>query len=58
MLLGAGVVVAKGGGMIAHDAEYYILEVQNGDKWAAADQEVDQKLAEFREKTGLGQYME
>ena len=30
---------------IAHDAEYYILEAQNGEKWAAEDKLVDQKLA-------------
>ena len=26
--------------------EYYILDAQNGDKWAAEDQTIDQKLAE------------
>jgi arylsulfatase A-like enzyme len=35
---------------IAHDAEYYILEAQNGQKWAAEDKEIDKKLAEFRKK--------
>ena len=35
---------------IIHDAEYYILQAQNGEKWAADDKEVDKKLAEFREK--------
>jgi arylsulfatase A-like enzyme len=37
---------------IAHDTEYYILEAQNGEQWAADDKSVDQKLAEFREKNG------
>ena len=37
---------------IAQDTEYYILEAQNGEKWAADDKVVDQKLAEFREKNG------
>ena len=35
---------------IVHDAEYYILEAQNGEKWAAEDKELDKKLAEFRKK--------
>jgi arylsulfatase len=35
---------------IVHDAEYYILEAQNGEKWAADDKAVDEKLAEFRKK--------
>ena len=37
---------------IIHDAEYYILEAQNGEKWAADDKIVDQKLAEFTKKNG------
>jgi len=32
------------------DTEYYILEAQNGEKWAADDKVVDAKLAEFRAK--------
>ena len=35
---------------IVHDAEYYILEAQNGKKWAADDKAVDRKLAEFKKK--------
>jgi len=35
-----------------HDAEYYILEAQNGEKWAADDKLVDTKLAAFRSKNG------
>jgi arylsulfatase len=34
-------------GKIIHDAEYYILEAQNGKKWAAEDKELEVKLAEF-----------
>jgi hypothetical protein len=30
---------------IQHDAEYYILEAQNGELWAADDKTVDAKLA-------------
>ncbi len=35
-----------------HDAEYYILEAQYGEQWAANDMEVDKKLIEFRAKNG------
>jgi len=35
---------------IVHDAEYYILEVQNGKKWAVEDGELDKKLAELRKE--------
>ena len=35
---------------IVHDAEYYILEVQHGKKWAAEDTELNAKLAALREK--------
>ena len=35
---------------IVHDAEYYILEAQNGEKWKADDKIVDKKLADFRKK--------
>jgi len=37
---------------IVHDAEYYILEAQNGEKWVADDKIVDKKLAEFKKKNG------
>jgi arylsulfatase len=39
-------------GEIVHDAEYYILEAQNGQKWAADDKIIDEKLAEFKKKNG------
>ena len=39
-------------GNIVHDAEYYILEAQNGEKWAAEDKELDKKLAELQKKYG------
>ena len=35
---------------IVHDTEYYILEAQNAEKWAADDKAVDEKLAEFKKK--------
>ncbi len=37
---------------IVHDAEYYILEAQNGKVWAVEDGELDKKIAELREKYG------
>jgi arylsulfatase len=37
---------------IVHDSEYYVLEAQNAEKWAADDKLVDQKLAEFRQRNG------
>jgi arylsulfatase len=35
-----------------HDAEYYILEAQNGKVWAVEDGKLDKKLAELRKKYG------
>jgi arylsulfatase len=37
---------------LVHDAEFYILAKQNGEKWAAQDKALDQKLADFRNKNG------
>ena len=37
---------------IVHDAEYYILEAQNGKVWQVEDNELDNKLAELRKKYG------
>ena len=37
---------------IIHDAEYYVLEAQNGEKWSAEDKTIDQKLAALRKKHG------
>lgn len=37
---------------IIHDAEYYILEAQNGEVWAVEDGKLDEKIAELREKFG------
>ena len=48
-LLVAGTVAA---GDIVHDAEYYILEAQNGKVWEVEDQDLDKRLAEFRKKNG------
>ena len=48
----AGVAPAKDSAKIVHDAEYYILEAQHGEKWATEDKVIDQKLAELRKKYG------
>jgi arylsulfatase A-like enzyme len=37
---------------IIHDAEHYILLQQHGEKWAAEDKQLDQKLAELRVQNG------
>ena len=37
---------------IIHDAEYYMLAAQHGEKWMTEDVEIDAKLAELREKHG------
>jgi len=37
---------------IVHDAEYYILEAQNAEKWAAEDEALDAALAELRDQNG------
>ena len=48
----AGNALAKNPEGIIHDAEYYVLEAQHGDKWAAQDNDLDTKLAELRKKHG------
>ena len=37
---------------VVHDAEYYILEAQNGERWDAEDKTLNTKLASLREKYG------
>jgi len=39
-------------GNIIHDAEFEILEAQNGERWARDDDVIDAKLAEIRERNG------
>jgi len=50
LLLVAGAANAKD--PIIHDAEYTIIEAQNGETWAADDKSIDAKLAALREKNG------
>ena len=37
---------------IVHDAEYYIIEAQNGERWTAEDKELDARLAELKKEHG------
>lgn len=37
---------------IVHDAEFYILKSQNGEKWAEQDKALEEKLAALKEKHG------
>jgi len=48
-ILASGNLMAKD---IVHDAEYYVLEAQNGESWQQDDKLIDQKLAGFRERNG------
>ncbi len=49
LLLNSNAIASK---PIVHDAEYYILEAQNGEKWAAEDKSLQQKLAQLKKKYG------
>ena len=51
LLTGSQLVLADGS-RIVHDAEYYILEAQNGEKWQAEDEQLQQRLAELKKKHG------
>ena len=52
-LSSAGIAGAQPGNKrIVHDAEYYVLHAQNGERWAAEDEELDAKLAALRKKHG------
>ena len=45
VLFAAGVSSAQD---IIHDAEHYILQAQNGERWAADDRAIDQRLSQVR----------
>ncbi len=47
-----GAFVNAGAAEIIHDAEYYVLEAQHGEKWAAEDEALDAKLKALEEKHG------
>ena len=48
-LLGSGLVAQD---PIVHDAEYYILLAQNGERWAQEDEGIQARLAALKEKHG------
>lgn len=52
MFIGSGTEVVQAAGKIVHDAEYYILYEQNGDRWEVEDKKLEAKLAELRKKNG------
>ena len=37
---------------IIHDAEYYLLEAQNGERWQEEDKLIEKRLAEIRKANG------
>ena len=39
-------------GAIVRDAEFYVIEAQNGERWKTEDKALDARLAEFRKKNG------
>ena len=47
-----GNTLAKETTGIIHDAEFQLLQKQYGDKWAAEDKEIENKLESLREKHG------
>lgn len=51
LIIGATSILAEEAAVV-HDAEYYILEAQNGKVWEVEDGELDKKLAELKEKYG------
>ncbi|MEH6590489.1 MAG: sulfatase-like hydrolase/transferase [Halioglobus sp.] len=54
VFLGAGLIslCASAAKPIVHDAEYYVSEKQNGERWAEEDKDIDLRLEEFRKKNG------
>ena len=50
LVLAISGLTLKAQSTLVQDTEYYILEAQNGEQWAADDKAVDAKLAEFRKK--------
>ena len=52
MLLVFGEITVQAAGEIIHDGEYYFVQQQYAEQWAAEDKQVDKKLAEIRKKNG------
>jgi arylsulfatase len=51
-LIGASCTIPADAADIVHDAEYYVLKAQHGEKWAVEDTELADRLAELRKKHG------
>lgn len=49
MLLPAHPILAQDSSII-HDSEYYVLQAEHGEQWAADDAAVDAKLTQFRDR--------
>jgi len=45
-------VQAQAAKPLIHDAEHYVLEAQNGERWIGDDDEIAARLAEIRQKNG------
>ncbi len=53
LVFGLTMTVAQAGAAgIVHDAEYYVLQKQNGERWPVEDKDLDKRLAEFRKNNG------
>lgn len=52
LLLATTVSASAANEDIVHDAEYYVLDAQHGDVWAAEDKGLDARLAALRERFG------
>ena len=52
LVTGAGASLAQAPDKIVHDAEYYVLEAQNGEKWAAEDIALQAKIDALKKKHG------
>ena len=52
MLFVFGATTAQAAGEIIHDGEYYFVQQQYAEQWAAEDKQVDKRLAEIRKKNG------
>ena len=53
LLLFSGMVTAETqSGKMVQDAEYYVLEAQNGERWAKEDEAIDKKLDELKKQFG------
>ncbi len=50
LIVCAGVATAQD--KIVHDAEFYVLEAQNGQRWAAEDGKLNERLAALKKKFG------